>query len=76
MQEQVRTQVQQGGVFARVKLMQGWPVEAIFKQALLHGLLVMGSHGRTGLDKLMMGSLAEGVMRRSQTPVVVPCPEA
>ncbi len=75
--EQVRTQAQQAGVSARVKLMQGRPVEAIVKQALLHDLLVMGTHGRTGLDKLMMGSVAEGVVRRCQTPVVVvPCPEA
>ncbi len=76
MLEQTRTQAQQAGVSARVKLMQGRPIEAIVKQALLHNLLVMGTHGRTGLDKLMMGSVAEGVVRRSQTPVVVvPCPE-
>jgi nucleotide-binding universal stress UspA family protein len=75
MLEQVRAQAQQVGVTARVKLMQGQPVDAIVKQALLHDLLVMGTHGRTGLDKLMMGSVAEGVVRRCQTPVlVVPCP--
>lgn len=77
MLEQARTQAQQAGVSARVKLMRGRPVEAIVKQALLHDLLAMGTHGRTGLDKLMMGSVAEGVVRRCQTPVlVVPCPEA
>ncbi|WP_337869003.1 universal stress protein [Meiothermus sp.] len=77
MLEQARAKAQQAGVSARVKLMQGRPVDAIVKQALLHDLLLMGTHGRTGLDKLMMGSVAEGVVRRSQTPVlVVPCPEA
>ena len=75
--EQVQTQAQQAGVSARAKLVKGRPVETIVKQALLHDLLVMGTHGRTGLDKLMMGSVAEGVVRRSQIPVlVVPCPEA
>lgn len=75
--EQAQTQAQQAGVNAQVKLMQGRPVETIVQQALLHDLLVMGTHGRTGLDKLMMGSVAEGVVRRSQKPVVVvPCPEA
>lgn len=77
MLEQVRARAQQAGVTARVKLMQGRPVDAIVKQALLHDLLVMGTHGRTGLDRLMMGSVAEGAVRRCQTPVlVVPCPEA
>ncbi len=76
MLEQVQTQAQRAGVSARAKLVKGRPVETIVKQALLHDLLVMGTHGRTGLDKLMMGSVAEGVVRRSQIPVlVVPCPE-
>jgi nucleotide-binding universal stress UspA family protein len=76
MLEQIRAKAQQAGLTARAKLMQGRPVDAIVKQALLHDLLVMGTHGRTGLDKLMMGSVAEGVVRRCQTPVlVVPCPE-
>jgi nucleotide-binding universal stress UspA family protein len=34
-------------------------------------LVVLGTHGRTGLDRLLMGSLAEGVIRRSPCPVLV-----
>lgn len=34
-------------------------------------LIVMASHGRTGLARLLMGSIAEGVMRRAQCPVLV-----
>ena len=34
-------------------------------------LIVMGSHGRTGLSRLLMGSIAEGVVRRSECPVLV-----
>ena len=64
------------GVCARSKVMQGKPVECILKLAQNHDLVVMGTHGRTGLDKLMLGSVAEGVIRRSQTPVlVVPHPD-
>lgn len=64
------------GVSARGKLGQDQPRDCILKQAQIHDLVVMGTHGRTGLDRLMLGSVAEGVIRRSQTPVlVVPCPE-
>lgn len=34
-------------------------------------LIVMGTHGRTGLDHLLMGSVAEHVMRNTPIPVFV-----
>jgi universal stress protein A len=34
-------------------------------------LIVMGSHGRTGLPRLLMGSVAEGVTRRAKCPVLI-----
>ena len=34
-------------------------------------LLVMGTHGRTGLKHLLMGSVAERVMRHSEIPVMI-----
>ena len=42
-------------------------------------LIVMGTHGRTGLGRLLMGSVAEIVLRKSQCPVLtvkLPFPEA
>jgi len=33
-------------------------------------LIVMGSHGRTGLDRLLMGSVAEQVVRRASCAVL------
>jgi nucleotide-binding universal stress UspA family protein len=33
-------------------------------------LIVLGTHGRTGLQKLLLGSTAEKVFRRSQVPVM------
>lgn len=34
-------------------------------------LIVMGTHGRRGLDHLFLGSVAEGVMRLSPAPVLL-----
>ena len=33
-------------------------------------LIVMGTHGRTGMSRLLMGSVAEGVLRRANCPVL------
>jgi universal stress protein A len=33
-------------------------------------LIVMGTHGRTGLKRLLMGSVAEAVVRRANCPVL------
>ncbi|MET3978481.1 nucleotide-binding universal stress UspA family protein [Mucilaginibacter sp. UYP25] len=34
-------------------------------------LIVIGTHGRTGIDRLLMGSVAESVVRNSHVPVLV-----
>jgi nucleotide-binding universal stress UspA family protein len=34
-------------------------------------LIVMGSHGRTGLDKLILGSVANGVIQKTRCPVLL-----
>lgn len=34
-------------------------------------LIVLGSHGRTGLSRLLMGSVAEAIVRKAHCPVLV-----
>ena len=34
-------------------------------------LIVMASHGRTGFSRLLMGSIAEGVLRKAGCPVLI-----
>jgi nucleotide-binding universal stress UspA family protein len=48
------------------------PVTAIVETAESHNcdLIVMGTHGWTGLTRLLMGSVAEGVLRRAPCPVL------
>jgi len=54
------------------KLMIGDPAEAIVQLAEADhvDLIVMGTHGRTGLTRLLMGSVAEAVVRRAPCPVL------
>jgi hypothetical protein len=34
-------------------------------------MIVVGAHGRTGLSRVLLGSVAEAVMRRAPCPVLV-----
>jgi nucleotide-binding universal stress UspA family protein len=49
------------------------PDEGIVQQAIKNevDLIIMGSHGRTGLKKLLMGSVAERVIGQSPCPILV-----
>jgi len=52
---------------------EGNPGEEILRRSRESGtdLLVMGSIGRTGLEKIMLGSVAEKVVRHSKVPVLI-----
>ncbi len=54
------------------KLVNGDPAAEIVRQAEAEGadMIVMGTHGRTGLRRLLMGSVAEAVVRRAACPVL------
>ena len=57
----------------------GPPVSAIVEAAQLRGadLIVMSTHGRSGLGRLILGSVAEAVLRSTTTPILlVRAPEA
>jgi len=45
-------------------------------QALMSDLLVIGSHGRSGFERLLLGSVTEKVVRKSPCPVMVVPPRA
>jgi len=61
------------GLKPRVEVLEGDPVPVILTRAaeMKADLLVMGTHRRGGLSRLLMGSVAEGVLRRSPCPVVL-----
>jgi nucleotide-binding universal stress UspA family protein len=55
------------------RLSRGDASDEIVRQAeeLECGLIVMGTHGRTGIGKLLMGNVAESVLPRAHCPVLV-----
>lgn len=57
----------------RVEMREGFAPEeiaAVLKEGE-YDLLVMGTHGRTGLQRVMLGSVAERVLRQATVPVLV-----
>jgi universal stress protein A len=69
----IQQQAMQAGV-ARVdtQLLQGSPPGEIARFAAEHAydLIVMGTHGRSGLAHLLLGSVTEKVVRKAPCPVL------
>jgi uncharacterized protein len=63
----------EAGVTADSEVRVGLPDEAIVATANARGadLIVMGSHGRSGLERLLVGSVSERVIGRTVCPVLV-----
>lgn len=47
------------------------PTEVICERSRDYDLLMIGTHGRTGLQHLMLGSVAQSVVRRAPVPTLV-----
>lgn len=61
------------GPYAALEPATGFPPEEIRRHAREGGydLIVMGTHGRRGLERFVLGSVAEEVALRSEVPVLV-----
>lgn len=67
----------QEGVPVELSIKEGTPVKVILEESGKYDIIVMGTLGRTGMSKLLMGSVAERVVRAANCPVlVVRMPEA
>ena len=62
----------QAGVRVQARLIGGAPSEEIIRGARRwrSDLIVIGTHGRTGLGRVFMGSVAERVLQRASCPVL------
>lgn len=71
--EMQRVEAQLTGVSREVIIERGvgvWPILSDVLRKDEIDLIVLGTHGRTGLQKLLLGSSAEEVFRRSRVPVL------
>jgi len=66
-----------GAMDVQTKLLEGNPPAAIaeFAAAGHFDLIVMGTHGRRGLEHALLGSVAERVVRTAPCPVLAVRPE-
>ncbi|NUF10792.1 universal stress protein [Acinetobacter oleivorans] len=72
--EQAKQQFSNEGITVETKLLEGFVVHEEIIQAardLNTDLIVMGSHGRTGVRKLVLGSVAQKVLGESHIPVLI-----
>ena len=67
-----RARVEAAGVAARSEVRTGRAADVIPDVADTRGfdLIVMGTHGRSGLAHLLIGSVAEQTMRRARCPIL------
>jgi nucleotide-binding universal stress UspA family protein len=65
--------LQEEGVKAEGKVRYGDPVEEILDHIVWDhiDLIAMATHGRTGLSRFVMGSIAEHVLRRTSVPMLL-----
>ncbi len=59
------------GVEVEVSVKEGAPFKVIIEESPKYDVIVMGTLGRTGMSKLLMGSVAERVVRGASCPVMV-----
>jgi len=71
-------ELEEAGYEVRITVRFGDPATAIVAAIVEEGatLVAMATHGRTGLIHLLLGSVAEQVLRQSRVPVLLVRPQA
>ena len=71
--DEMLDQAENCGVEAETLLVDGTPHKAVLQEAkrLDVDLIVVGTHGRTGVEHLLLGSTAKKIVRESRVPVLV-----
>jgi nucleotide-binding universal stress UspA family protein len=69
----VAEKAEEGGVEVEANIIEGHPADEIIKYSEKNSisLIVLGTLGKSGLDRFLLGSVAEKVVRNSKIPVLV-----
>ncbi len=70
---QVQSRLLEEGIVTRIAPMEGRAASAILERARKTdaSLIALTTHGRTGVERILMGSIAEEVVRHAACPVLV-----
>jgi len=70
--ERLAASVGHGGTRIATVLIEGPPSTAVLRAAKRKraDLIVLGTHGRTGIQRMLLGSVAERIVRHSPCPVL------
>ena len=71
--QEIANRLRKAGLEATALLVHGATVETILKEAsdLDVDMIVVGTHGRGAMYQLLVGSVSEGILRKSRYPVLV-----
>ena len=71
--QEIAERFRQQGLEVTALLVHGPTVEMILKEAseLEVDMIVVGSHGRSAVFQLLVGSVSEGLLRKSRCPVLI-----
>lgn len=69
--ERIEDKGREMGVEVHPVVVEGHPANEIIERAADHDLVVVGTLGRSGISHLLLGSVAEKVVRHAPVPVLV-----
>ena len=71
--QELANRMRKAGLDTTALLVHGATVETILNEAseLKVDMIVVGSHGRGAMHQLLVGSVSEGVLRKSRCPILV-----
>lgn len=61
----------EAGLDAEFRVLRGRPIDELLNAAEDADLLVLGTHGYRGMDRMLLGSVAETLLRRAAVPLLV-----
>ena len=69
----IEKKLKESGFHVKMRIERGIPFKEILKVEEEEGisLIVIGSHGKTNIEEMLLGSVSEKVIRKSRNPVLV-----